>query len=113
MGRLLGALALILVLYAIVSQPLTSAAVVRSVGATLASVATSTTQFITAVTVGGSSAAASTSVSRTSGATYTVRPGDTLSGIAAAHGTTAGALAAENGLSNPNRIVAGQQLAMR
>lgn len=41
---------------------------------------------------------------------YTVRPGDTLSDIAAAHGTTVDALARTNGLANPNHIVAGQTL---
>ncbi len=44
------------------------------------------------------------------GATYTVQPGDTLSGIANKNGTTATALARENNLSNPDRIYVGQQL---
>lgn len=43
-------------------------------------------------------------------ATYTVRSGDTLSGIAAAHGTTWQHLQALNGLPDPNRIYAGQVL---
>ncbi len=42
---------------------------------------------------------------------YTVRSGETLSGIAAKLGTTYQALAQKNGLSNPNLIYAGQQLA--
>jgi LysM repeat protein len=42
-----------------------------------------------------------------------VRSGETLSGIAAANGTTAGALATRNGLANPNLIVPGQQLSVR
>ena len=42
--------------------------------------------------------------------TYTVRPGDTLSGIAARFGTTAAALAAQNGLANPELIYVGQVL---
>ena len=41
---------------------------------------------------------------------YQVRPGDTLSAIAAKFGTTVGALAARNHIANPNRIYAGQWL---
>ncbi len=43
-------------------------------------------------------------------ATYTVRPGDTLSEIAAEQGTSVRALVEANGLSNPNRIYVGQTL---
>jgi LysM repeat protein len=113
MGRIIGVLALLLVLYAIITQPVTSAAMVRSVGSTLGAAATNTAQFVYSVTTGSSSAAASTSLSSTSSSTHTVRPGETLSGIAAANGTTAGSLAAQNGLSNPNHIVPGQQLSVR
>lgn len=42
--------------------------------------------------------------------TYTVQPGDTLSGIAAKLGTTYQALAAKNGISNPNLIYPGQKI---
>ena len=38
---------------------------------------------------------------------YLVSPGDTLGSIAARHGTSVGALAALNGLADPNRIAAG------
>ncbi|MCW0216115.1 MAG: LysM peptidoglycan-binding domain-containing protein [Pseudonocardia sp.] len=41
---------------------------------------------------------------------YVVRSGDTLSKIAAAHGTTWQQLAAANGLANPNRLAIGQAL---
>jgi len=44
------------------------------------------------------------------GGYYTVRLGDTLSGIAWQHGTSVSALMAANGISNPNYIYAGQQL---
>ena len=40
--------------------------------------------------------------------TYTVKSGDTLSRIAAAHGTTVAKLAADNGIKNPNLIHVGQ-----
>lgn len=42
--------------------------------------------------------------------TYTVQAGDTLSGIASKFGTSWQALAAKNGLSNPNLIYPGQVL---
>lgn len=42
--------------------------------------------------------------------TYTVRGGDTLSGIASRYGTTYQRLAQINGIANPNRIYAGQVL---
>lgn len=44
------------------------------------------------------------------GTTYTVKSGDTLSGIAAAYGTDYQTLAANNGISNPNLIYVGQVL---
>jgi LysM repeat protein len=46
------------------------------------------------------------------GGTYTVKPGDTLSGIAKAHGVTADALfnANRDRLKNPNEIYPGQEL---
>ncbi|MFI9194136.1 peptidoglycan-binding protein [Streptomyces californicus] len=42
--------------------------------------------------------------------TYTVKQGDTLSGIAAAHKTTPDALAKLNGLKDPNKLAVGQKL---
>ncbi|MGH2736841.1 MAG: LysM peptidoglycan-binding domain-containing protein [Actinomycetota bacterium] len=56
----------------------------------------------------GSSSGASTSGA--TGASYTVRRGDTLSDIALRHNTTATALARANNLSNPSYIVAGSSL---
>lgn len=41
---------------------------------------------------------------------YTIRRGDTLSGIASRLGVSVGALATRNHISNPNRIYAGQRL---
>ncbi len=111
MGRFIGILVLILVLYAIVSQPLTAAATTRSLGSSLASAGTSVAQFFTAV-VGGSTSTSRAATSTSTTGSYTVRPGDTLATIATAHGTTASSLAAKNGLANPNHIVPGQQLSM-
>jgi len=44
------------------------------------------------------------------GDTYTVQPGDTLSGIAAMWGVTVSAVAVANGIANPNLIYPGQVL---
>lgn len=45
-----------------------------------------------------------------SATTYTVKSGDSLSGIASRYGTTVSALASLNGISNPNWIYPGQAL---
>lgn len=42
--------------------------------------------------------------------TYTIRPGDTLSKIASAYGTTVGELAAANGIADPDLIYSGDVL---
>lgn len=44
---------------------------------------------------------------------YSVRYGDTLSEIAQKYGTTTEKLAKDNGISNPNRIYAGQRLVIK
>lgn len=61
--------------------------------------------------------AVQTEVNRKLGATfavyYTVKSGDTLSGIAQKYGTTYTKLAQMNGISNPNKINAGQKIRVR
>lgn len=52
----------------------------------------------------------STPTASTSGRTYTVKAGDTLSGIAARFGTTVRELVALNGIENPSRIRIGLEL---
>ena len=44
---------------------------------------------------------------------YTVKSGDTLSGIAAKYGTTYQKIAQMNGIANPNKIYAGQKLRVK
>jgi LysM repeat protein len=56
------------------------------------------------------SSASRTSTSAGGGTTYTVRRGDTLSSIAARHGTTVNAIVQANSLANPRLIYAGQRL---
>lgn len=51
--------------------------------------------------------------SGTSQKTYVVKPGDTLSGIAAKFGTTYQKIAADNGIANPSLIYPGQVLVIR
>ena len=58
----------------------------------------------------GSSGSASTGGGDT---VYTVKSGDTLSGIAAKYGTTYQTLASYNGISNPNKIPSGRRLKFR
>ena len=45
-----------------------------------------------------------------SGGSYVIQPGDTLTGIAASHGTTVAAIADANGIADPNKIQAGQTI---
>ena len=49
----------------------------------------------------------------TTAVTYTVKKGDTLSGIAARYGTTYQKLAKDNGISDPDRIYPGQKIVIR
>lgn len=49
----------------------------------------------------------------TSSVYYTVKSGDTLSGIAAKYGTTYTKLASMNGIRNPNKIYIGQKIRVR
>lgn len=70
------------------------------------------------LTLSGSAAAkpsstttgSTTSSTATSSSTYTVKSGDTLSGIAAKHGTTVSAIVSASGLKNANIIYPGQVL---
>lgn len=67
------------------------------------------------LSIGGTAAPAPATTSPTpppaaGGSTYSVQPGDTLSGIAARHGTTVSTLVSLNGIANPNRIYVGQTI---
>ncbi len=52
------------------------------------------------------------SASGASGGSYVVKSGDTLSGIASAHGVTVSALMEANGIKKANAVQAGQKLAI-
>lgn len=61
---------------------------------------------------GGSGGGASSGGGSATPQTYVVQPGDTLARIAIRFRTTVAAIAAANGITNPNLIVAGRQLAV-
>jgi nucleoid-associated protein YgaU len=94
------------------------AAVLPSPSAAEGSAATETPSVTETPPVGSSSPVATpgatpiASAAPTSGyrTTYTVRPGDTLSAIAARYGTTVQAIAELNGIENPSLIRVGQVL---
>ena len=66
---------------------------------------------VNAILAGGTQTPAAPSEPSTATETvYTVKSGDTLSGIAAKYGTTYQALAEYNGISNPNIISVGQKI---
>ena len=48
-----------------------------------------------------------TNTSGSAGGTHTIAPGESLSGIAAKYGSTVAALVEANGMTDPNRIIAG------
>ena len=58
----------------------------------------------------GGQAATSVRAAKPAGQTYVVRRGDTLSSIAARYGTTSGAIARANHITNPNLVVIGKRL---
>lgn len=60
--------------------------------------------------ISGSPSPVTSSPSTSSGTRYTVEPGNTLSGIAAQFGVSWQAIAAANGLANPNALEVGQVL---
>jgi len=62
------------------------------------------------LTIPASGQAPGTGSTAASGATYTVRRGDTLSAIAVRYGTTISAIVRANGIANPRLIYAGQRL---
>ena len=62
------------------------------------------------VPAGGAATVSSGSSGASGGGSYTVRPGDTLAGIAAGYGTDAAALASLNGITNPNVLSVGRVL---
>ncbi|ATB44222.1 murein transglycosylase [Cystobacter fuscus] len=62
------------------------------------------------LSIPGKGGASAPSAPSSGSGSYTVRSGDTLSGIAQRYGTTVSALAQANGIKNPNLIQVGQKL---
>jgi predicted chitinase/LysM repeat protein len=67
-------------------------------------------QKLTIPGAGGGAAPVTQKPTPSKGSTYTVRSGDTLSGIASRHGTTTKALQQANNIADPNKIYVGQKL---
>jgi len=65
-----------------------------------------------AIPAAGAAANASAAAPQAAPATHVVQPGEHLSGIASSHGTTVEAIAAANGLTDPNYVVAGSRLVL-
>ena len=108
-ARLVGLVVLVFLLVTVIGEPLNSAAMARSGGAALGSAGTSLGEFVSSLTSG-----AGTSVADDEPASsYTVRPGDTLSEIAAAHATTIDTLTDGNDIDDPDLIAPGQELSLR
>lgn len=61
---------------------------------------------------GAASASVGGTASPATGGSYRIRPGDTLGGIAARNGIGVSALAALNGIADPNRIAVGRVLSL-
>jgi LysM repeat protein len=64
------------------------------------------------VLLGGALVEAAVAAPARADSAYIVKPGDTLGSIAARFGVSAGAIARANGISNPDRIYIGQNLAI-
>jgi len=62
------------------------------------------------LTLSGSTATSATVTQLSNSSSYTVKSGDSLYSIAAAHGTTVQALASKNGISNTSLIYVGQKI---
>jgi len=62
------------------------------------------------LSIPGSSTSSTSTTTTSTGSTYTVRPGDTLIGIAARHGVSVSQLAATNGLQVNSWVYVGQRL---
>ena len=108
-ARLVGLVVLIFLLVTVISEPLNSAATARSGGSALGSAGTSIGEFVSSLTSGAGTSTADDDLA----SSYIVRPGDTLSEIAAAHATTTDALSDGNDIDDPDLIAPGQELSLR
>ncbi|MDL5160397.1 LysM peptidoglycan-binding domain-containing protein [Actinomycetospora termitidis] len=106
LARVVGLAVLVVLLLAVITQPSNSAAMARSGGQALGSVGTSLGEFVSSL--GGT--VSTRRVSDAESGTYVVRPGDTLTSVATAHGTRVDRLAARNGIADEDLIHPGQRL---
>ncbi|WP_305058797.1 LysM peptidoglycan-binding domain-containing protein [Actinomycetospora soli] len=114
LARIVGLVVLVVLLVAVISEPANSAATVRSGGRALGEAGSSLGAFVSSVTSGwGSSSRASLATDEDGVGSYTVRPGDTLSSIAARYRVEVSTLADRNDLADADLIRPGQRLSVR
>ncbi|MEJ2869098.1 LysM domain-containing protein [Actinomycetospora sp. OC33-EN08] len=107
-ARVVGLVVLVVLLVAVISEPTSSAGTARAGGRALGAVGTSLGEFVSSLSIGSSA-----TPGREDAAVYTVRPGDTLSSIAATQGVPVETLAARNDVVDPDLIRPGRRLVVR
>ncbi|GAA4836944.1 hypothetical protein GCM10023201_27350 [Actinomycetospora corticicola] len=113
LARIVGLVVLVVLLVAVISEPVTSAATARAGGRALGSAGSSLGEFVSSVTSSwGRSNRAAITADGTGDRSYTVRPGDTLSSIAARRSTSVASLVADNDIVDADLVRPGERLSL-